>query len=332
MKGTGFFCSLGAFAAIGGAGYGVLPLRETTNPPVRQTGLQAHDDSAGASLLGQFRTNISSWLWVRTDLYLHNGVMMRPITEGELKSGVQAQKAADDGHERLHDDVSVTVVPPKERDFRGWFGDIDRAVSAYKDMHGHSHNDPKDSLPLFRLMTWIDPHFIEGWTTGAMVFARERNEAGTRKALDFLEEGRRQNPQSIDILTSIAYMKITRQRDIAGAVPLLATAIDSAREMGNRLSPGEKSGLENAYRWLALCLRDLGQRDKQIIVLQEGLRLFPDDVVLQNLLKRANDPKSKSAAEEAEKIMRTHEHDHDHHHDHDHDHHHDHGHGHDHHH
>src|SRR5258708_9770874 len=111
---------------------------------------------------------------------------MRPMTDGEKGSGVKTEDAADDGHEKLIDESAVlTIIPSKDRDFRGILGDIERATNAYKDMHSHTHNDPIATLPLFRLMTWIDPSFIAGWVTGASVIAREQSKAGALKAINY---------------------------------------------------------------------------------------------------------------------------------------------------
>jgi hypothetical protein len=161
-----------AIGAAIAAGVAIQSVAPEVNPPNRPAGLNAHDEAAGASLLGQFRTSAAAWLYLRADLYLHNGVEMRPLTEAEIKSGRVGVGVHED-EQQLHGDEMnmVTVVPGREQDFRGIFGDIERATNAYKDMTAHKHNDPMDSLPLFRLMTYVDPQFIPGWTTGATIMA-----------------------------------------------------------------------------------------------------------------------------------------------------------------
>src|SRR5205814_1832242 len=105
---------------MAGGGYAVSDLHRIVNPPASDmAGLQAHETHASVSLLGQFRTSASSWLWLRTDLYLHNGVEMRQMTEEEKNSGMSSEEAAEDGHKRLMDESTVlTTVPNKQRDFR----------------------------------------------------------------------------------------------------------------------------------------------------------------------------------------------------------------------
>lgn len=275
------FVVLASLGAAVLAGRMVAGLDRVVHPPQAPPGLDAHESNASASLLGQFRTSVSSWLWLRTDLYLHNGVQMRPMTEAERREGLETCRAKDDGHERLHDESAVTtVIPSAERDFRGILGDLERAVSAYKDMRGHTHNDPKAALPLLRLMTWIDPQFIPGWTTGATVMARDRTEEADRRAFAFLQEGLRNNPESLAILADMGRMSAVHFRDLKTAAAFLEKACRLGAEHFDHLPDVEREGLNQSVRWLALCYRDLGRPQDQRRVLEFGLRLFPDDLFL----------------------------------------------------
>src|SRR5437763_9486006 len=111
-----------ACVAAMATGWNSLGLRDTINPPHPVAGLDANDTSASASLLGQFRTNTSSWLWLRTDLYLHNGVELRPLTNSEKRAGMQGVGTAEkDLSKALNEDSVVTSIPSPDRDFRGFF-------------------------------------------------------------------------------------------------------------------------------------------------------------------------------------------------------------------
>jgi len=275
------FVVLASLGAICLAGRFVGGLDKEIHPPQAPPGLDAHESNASSSLLGQFRTSVSSWLWLRTDLYLHNGVQMRPMTEAEKREGLQTSEASDDGHERLHDESAVTtVIPPADRDFRGVIGDVERAVSTYKDMRGHQHNDPKLALPLFRLMTWIDPQFIPGWTTGAMVMSRDGTEKADRQAFAFLQEGLRQNPESLAILADMGRMSAVHFHDLKTATVFLTKACQLGAKHFDNLPDVEREGLNQSVRWLSLCYRDLGMAKEHQKALDFGLRLFPDDLFL----------------------------------------------------
>lgn len=318
-----------AIGLLAGSGLFASTLRGEIEVPKNHAGLNAHETHASATLLGQFRTSVSSWLWLRTDLYLHNGVEMRQLTESERKRGIQGVGNSEHGQDALHDDSSiVTVVPSKERDFRGFFGDIERATKAYKRMEGHDHNDPKSALPLFRLMTWIDPQFIPGWTTGATVLGRERSEASIDMGIDLLKEGLQHNPNSPSILSELGRFYASKKGDFAKALPYLRRAAELKVDPV-KLDEIEADGLTSAYRWLCLSYRELGRAGDMHRIARQGLQLFPDDPVL--LRCAADTPYIFTEKGQREWIQQTiaaseaHE-DHDHDHDHDQDHDHDHGH------
>ncbi len=292
-RGAAYAAPLVAFATIG-AGLATDALRPIVNPDVKPTGLEAQDTHAAASLLGQFRTSVSAWMFFHTDLYLHNGVEMRPLTDAERAAGLKGVGGSERKEDELHDDSAiVTVIPTPERDFRGVLGDVERATSAYRDMRGHKHNDPKTALPLFRLMTLLDPRFVAGWTTGAMVISRERGEAGAKKALAFLHEGLESNPESVEIVGAIGKLHLTRfqridpdgtiHRDLAAARPWYVRALALTTARRARLTPEERdAAIENA-RFAALLERDAGDPAALRRVLGTALALFPDDPILRNV-------------------------------------------------
>ena len=287
-------------AMLMGAGILAASVREEVNPPVPPQGLEAHETHAAASLLGQFRTSASSWLWLRTDLYLHNGVEMRPLSDAEVAAGHKGVGGHDDGHEAImNDDAIVTIVPAASDDFRGVLGDVEREISAYKDMKEHAHRDPKQALPLFRLMTWMDPQFVTAWVTGATVIARDTSDAGTTKAISFLDEAETHNPNSCAVPTEKARLLISRRKDMRSAKHLLEIAMKRGLKDPARLEEIEKSGLNLAARLLALIYRDSGN----VVLLKEHLRsvrtVFKDDPMLKRLAEdsvRVQIPVAKPAA------------------------------------
>jgi hypothetical protein len=206
------------------------------------------------------------------------------MTDAEQKSGVLSNSPADDGHEQLSDESSVvTVIPPKERDFRGVFGDIERLTDTYKNMLHHTHNDPKLAMPLFRLMTWIDPEFIPGWTTGAMVLARDKGKSAQLRAIGYLKDGLKENPESIAILADLGHLWASHMHDLSKATEYLEQARVLGRPHYHELPEMDQDALLQSYRWLGLCYRDLQDKDDEHRVLVEALRIFPEDNVLLGL-------------------------------------------------
>lgn len=257
------FLGISLMAAIGWSSTDVSP---HTSPPIRRVRTSEGD----SSLLGQFQTSASGHLWSYTEVYLQNGIKLRRMTEKEKIS-----QGLNDGNNH-----GVTIIPDASRDFRGVFGDVERAISPWTAKQNYKQNDPRQCLPLFRLMTWLDPYFVEGWTTGAMVIGMGYKEENTEKALQFLREGLQHNPDCVDIPMMFAMLNLTRRKEYKSAERFLIQAIKNGKSRYETLSENEKSALQNSYRWLALIYRDTGQTAKLMSTAKEGLLLFPDDLVL----------------------------------------------------
>lgn len=207
---------------------------------------------------------------------------MRPLSDGEKKAGLKVESAADNEKELDHEEL-VTSVPSKNRDFRGWIGDVERETNSYKDMSHHHHNDPVATLPLYRLMTWADPHFLEGWTTGATILAWQNTPQGTAKAHAYLEEGLKENPSQTELLVQQAQIYIEKDKKLESAVPLLIQVVQQTRPKIQRLDESEKDATIQAYRWLSLCYKAWNMPKPMHDVAATGLSFFPDDVGLQHL-------------------------------------------------
>ncbi len=265
------------------------------NPPTRIVGLQAQDTHAAASLLGQFRTSFSALLYLRADLYVHGGVEMRPLTHNEELHGRTGASEAKDEAEKLDGDAAiVTVIPSEKEDFRGIFGDVERRVASYKDMAEHHHQSPTQTLPLFRLMTWVDPQFIEAWTSAGQIILWENKKESSALAVDFLKRGLDQNPESIDILEEIAYCwmkdnsnQIQPAHKFESALPYLLRAKEIGLNNLKTLSDREANSLKDNYRKLCICYRELRQYDELRKVAEEGLNLFGEDASLKMALAEA---------------------------------------------
>lgn len=285
-----------SLAAVGGGAL-VGDLRPIVNPSIRPVGLEAQDSHAAASLIGQFRTSASASMFLRADLYLHNGVEMRPLSDVERRAGRKGVGTSEKQEDHLHDDSTiVTVVPTPEQDFRGVVGDVERAVSAYKDMRGHKHNSPETTLPLFRLMTLLDPQFVPGWTTGASILARDHSKAGSDRSMALLREGLANNPQSPEILGAIGKMYLTRyvtvdadgkiHRSLEKARPWYLKAVEVAERNKARLTDPEREAARENARFAAMLARDAHDRPTMERVLAHGLGMFPDDPILVRLKER----------------------------------------------
>jgi len=154
-------------------------------------------------------------------------------------------------------------------------------------MHNHTHNDPVVALPLYRLMTWLDPQFIQGWTIGGMILARDHSGDGTARSLAFLREGWAANPKCVDIPCQIGYTIYTRRGDLSEAIRYLEIARANGYPRRHQLEDQEKEALRTTYHFLALCYRDAHRADREQDTLQQGMQVFPDDNLMPRIWKKA---------------------------------------------
>jgi hypothetical protein len=153
-------------------------------------------------------------------------------------------------------------------------------------MEHHTHRDSKEALPLFRLMTWSNPHFIPGYTVGAAMIARDRTKIGD--AVAFLKEGVANNPQSIEIPSDLGALLMTKKRELAQAMPYLQQAVRNGHQRDiSTMGDDEKEAYQSAFRWMVLNRREAGDPVSAHAAAKAGLQLFPDDVVCRHYLEKA---------------------------------------------
>lgn len=85
--------------------------------------------------------------------------------------------------------------------------------------------DDEALMPLIRLITWLNPHFVDAYALGGQWLAFHFNRP--REALAFYEEGIRNNPREAGLLTGAAWVYWRFQHDNAAA----AAKVDRAAEV-----------------------------------------------------------------------------------------------------
>lgn len=282
-----FYLFLAAVAA-GVTGWQANKYEPEINPPIQSTILDSGEKAAGASLMGQFRTSAAASLYQRADLYLHGGTELRPISGVEQQIGVSNAHARKGSDELGDESLMVTSIPGPEHDFRGLLGDMERETGAYRDMAGHEHKDAGVTFPLFRLMTWVDPHFITGWTTGSMMITKDRTTRGVHEMLDYLKQGLDENPNSIDILTRTGVLYAQGLGEIDTGEGYFRRALKAVRN--HQFGPEDADAVRETYRWVAILDDRKEDRPDLKAIVQEGLKVFPDDQVLLRFAKKLGLP------------------------------------------
>jgi hypothetical protein len=269
--------------------------------------------SAGAALDGagwEGRRLLAQLLWVKSHTVLHAGAEERAARPGEQltraaemhRHGASApeegheepghEEPGHDGHEghdghdeHGHKNAYVLVIPPKREDFRGPIGDLERAVKPYADAKGRLFGkDPDQTVPFYRLMTWADPHFIQGYVVGAGFVCK----AGRfpDQGLRFLHEGERYNPASPEIQTELGHFYLVYKRDYANAEKHLRQAIALVPKQG-KLTEWQTEAQQDAYRWLALTYRNWGKPKEALATAHEGVKVIGPDLTLHHIMETA---------------------------------------------
>ncbi len=283
-------------ALLAALGYG----GDTLRPQLFGHGGQSSAAMNGASWEG--RRLIAQLLWGQAHAILHAGVQERDARKGEAVTRKNEFHGHDDhadhdehddhdGHDEHAGETEeehaghVLVIPPKREDFRGVLGDLERTVKPYLAPDGKPYaKDPDQALPLYRLMTMADPHFTQGYTTGATFIAR----GGSRmdEGLAFLREGERHNPDSFEIQTEIGHFLLIYKKQPEAAIGYLEKA-RAALPAGRPLTDIESDAREDTYRWLAYAYRAVGNQSKVCEVAKEGLTILGEDKVLERLAREA---------------------------------------------
>jgi len=94
--------------------------------------------------------------------------------------------------------------------------------------HNSNWTQNKELLGLITLITTLDPHFIEAYSSGAYIYAD--GEKSPRKAVSYLSEGILNNPKSWELHQLIAIMYVRKLHDPAVALPHQQLAVKYCKD------------------------------------------------------------------------------------------------------
>lgn len=299
-------------AALVGLGALGTSFETTMRPPEDRT-------QNGAAWEG--RRLLAQMLWLKTHAVIHAGVEERSARPGEVVSAANAAHPEEghdhdehaheaahpdheegeeheshahehagehEGHAHEHGDghdhggQEVLVIPAAAGDFRGILGDLERTTKPYMGVNGERYEkDADQTVPFYRLMTWADPHFIQGYTVGATFLCRTGKHVKT--GIDFLLEGERNNPNSFEIQTELGHFYLVYAKEYALAEQHLVRAL-ALVPTGRELTEPELEAREDAYRWLGLTYREWNRSADALRIAHEGLKVLGEDPTLRLIL------------------------------------------------
>ena len=223
------------------------------------------------SIFGQFRTNLSAYMWLKTTEYLHGGITYRPHSRAERERGMRGHKASVGGFAE-HDCGGPTMIPSKESDWRGMLGDLERNLQPYRPGPAR-HGDPEQLIPWYRIQTIINPLDINAYVTCAFFLADFSKKSD--KALAFLEEGIKNNPDSPVLHEAAGRLYFEKWKNYDEAIPYLQRAIAVGKEISDRDKKQEKA-FNDAYLFLARAYRKKGDLDSALRISEQGMADCPD--------------------------------------------------------
>jgi tetratricopeptide (TPR) repeat protein len=157
-------------------------------------------------------------------------------------------------------------------------GDIEREIRPYSATHVE-HEGLEEVIPWYRLLTYINPQHTRGYVVGSYVIATHGD--NPEKALEFLKEGERNNPQSPEIQEALGRLYFFKLHRYNEAIPHFQKAI-SLLKAKSPLTEDEEELLLNAYRSLTLIYGEKRELKKMAAVLDEAWPRFLDDISLRH--------------------------------------------------
>lgn len=254
-----------------------LAVPENFRTPDTTGETDVYDKEIGASIVGEFRSSLAEYLFVKADEYMHRGVIKRKSTDAEANAGAW-QVVGGEVELDKQDAGQVSMIPEPPRDPRGVWGYIERDTKPWEDVRHHGH-EPLEALPLYRLMTWADPTFIDGYDAGALAIDASSVSNSSNRAYNFLAEGVRNNPKSYLLHKDLGEYLLRFHR---------SSDADRQFEEAIRCLPKGPAPDRTEQLWqeLVQSCRTAGFKEKEIRFARQGLTLYPDDITFTKSLAK----------------------------------------------
>ena len=155
-------------------------------------------------------------------------------------------------------------------------GKVHGQEKEHREDEGHSEEvGVTEIMPLIRLITWLDPHFIKAYRVGGwhLSFNLNRVEEGKK----FLKEGINNNPSRYELYYDLGWVYFTIERDYINAARYLEEA--RARRVEDKYE--HKSVLV----MLASSYEKMNQMEKADLLWREAARVDPADPIIRERLK-----------------------------------------------
>lgn len=232
-------------------------------------------------MFGGLRGVVGDWAFMKAEEYHHRGLGFLKAVEHHGGESFLDKKIENAKVAAVHEDHEHEKGPAPLEEAGDIYSKIYSHIKVTKDAH-LKPSEEKEVLPWFYVETAFNPHDIRGYVLGAYWLQRMGR---FDEAIKFLKEGRRNNPDSADILTSLgwAYYKMG-DRDNAAEYLDRACALWIAGKHPNEARDRYSAG----SRFFALdLLGDIyekgGDDAKALSVYQDLYNLDPSGIVADKI-------------------------------------------------
>lgn len=242
-----------------------------TSSLYKREGQREGGEAISLTLMGQFRMLLGDYFWLRTDDYIHFGILHNSYTRVKVQDSIINDFVTGTlGGARQN--IGINNTSSKERDWRGVFKYFDY-IHPVKGIHG----DPRELLQWYRIQTKINPLDTAAYVNGAFYLAdlAKKPEEG----LAFLMEGAENNPESPEIHQAIGRLYYDKWRKYDEAIPHFEKAISLGKEREGR-DEAEEEAIADAYLFLARTYREEGELELALRVAEEGVTEYPENALI----------------------------------------------------
>ncbi|MDA3924308.1 MAG: hypothetical protein PF904_06405 [Kiritimatiellae bacterium] len=220
------------------------------------------------------RNVISSSMMDKVESYFHGGVKVDNCSLDDAIEHVMhdGEESHGEENEQAHHEVALTLFNPVL-----W---VNSKIHAQE----HHHLVPKRSV---ELLPWIvaasraSPHNIQSYQIGSYILNRMVGKS--QIAIDFLQEGIKNNPASFELEVSLAEIFFNTRKDKERARESFEIALVKCQALGRELSDDEVFVEMKIYFYLGLIAKERGDTNRLRTIFQMALKANPNNTVTYSL-------------------------------------------------
>ena len=238
---------------------------------LEKKGYSNFDKDVLSRIFGELRTYLSSASYTNADIYFHGGLYNFHDGPSFLTPAHISSRHEEDADH----DKNLSNHPAQKKTLNPLLK-IAEKISITQHRHA-TGNEEKELLPWMLYSAKLNPKNEKAYIIGGYWLGMRLNKID--KAIDFLHEGIKNNPESWDIYLTLGEIYLIALKDYQNARICLEKAKDLAENKGV-----DKFDMRSIYSFLAEAYDKTGYSEASIGLYEKLLKMFPGD---ENIKKRA---------------------------------------------